>query len=70
MSTHLAGHSDELIIDRHPVVARRLHEAERLVRTATDEETMRSAAREVAGIKEAARRAVIRAGEVAQATSP
>ncbi|RLV08476.1 hypothetical protein CTZ27_06660 [Streptomyces griseocarneus] len=45
-------------IERHPAVARRLHEAERLVRTATDEEAMRSAAREVAGIKEAARQAV------------
>lgn len=45
-------------IERHPGVARRLHEAERAVRTATDEETMRSAAREAADIKAAARRAV------------
>ncbi|MCC3773013.1 hypothetical protein [Streptomyces sp. UNOC14_S4] len=45
-------------IERHPEVARRFHAAERLVGTATDEETMRAAAREVADIKAAARRAV------------
>ncbi|MEU2870365.1 hypothetical protein ABZ769_14345 [Streptomyces olivoreticuli] len=45
-------------IERHPATARRLHEAERLVRTASDEESMRSAARTAADIKAAARRAV------------
>ncbi|MFE0047244.1 hypothetical protein [Streptomyces albireticuli] len=45
-------------IARHPTAARRLREAEHAVRTATDEENMRSAAREVAAVKAAARRAV------------
>ncbi|GHG73594.1 hypothetical protein [Streptomyces griseocarneus] len=45
-------------IERHPATARRLHDAERRVRTALDEGTMRAAAREVADIKAAARQAV------------
>ncbi|MBT2385015.1 hypothetical protein [Streptomyces sp. ISL-11] len=45
-------------IERHPLTARRLREAEERVRVASDEETMRTAAREAADIKAAARRAV------------
>ncbi|MGW1072626.1 hypothetical protein [Streptomyces sp. NPDC002537] len=45
-------------IERHPATARRLREAEARVRAASDEEPMRTAAREVARIKAAARRAV------------
>ncbi|MGW1197132.1 DUF6247 family protein [Streptomyces sp. NPDC002536] len=45
-------------IERHPATARKLHRAEHLARTASDEETLRAAAREVAEIKAAARRAV------------
>ncbi len=45
-------------IERRPATARRLREAERLVRTTTDEETMRAAAREAAEIRAAAKRAV------------
>ncbi|GAA0487028.1 hypothetical protein ACFQ2B_22915 [Streptomyces stramineus] len=45
-------------IERHPATTRRLRRAEHLARTASDEETLRTAAREVAGIKAAAMRAV------------
>ncbi|MEV4438463.1 hypothetical protein AB0K09_05490 [Streptomyces sp. NPDC049577] len=45
-------------IERHPETARRLREAERIVRTAADERALTAAAREVAEIKAAARRAV------------
>ncbi|MFD8996779.1 hypothetical protein [Streptomyces abikoensis] len=45
-------------IERHPGTARRLHRAEHVATSATDDETLRAAAREVAEIKAAARQAV------------